>query len=201
MFFLISACFYRLCSVQQLRGCQRGSARWGSCGLTVAGVGRRLCCHRCIGWAQAESHPVVRSHLSSEPTGHLLKSWRISTEVRDKKQVVRKEFIAPTLCQALDSITGSIVISKTWAYLQNAVAERQRDTETETETPWENCCDQERRQKHLQGVSFQEKRVFELLTTTRAGISSPQGGSQPGCAEIEELGERVVLWGVFGELQ
>lgn len=55
--------------------------------------------------------------------------------MRDKKQVVRKEFIAPTLCQALDSITGSIVISKTWAYLQNAVAERQRDTETETETP------------------------------------------------------------------
>lgn len=32
--------------------------------------------------------------------------------MRDKKQVVRKEFIAPTLCQALDSITGSIVISR-----------------------------------------------------------------------------------------
>ncbi|XP_059755445.1 actin-binding LIM protein 1 isoform X12 [Balaenoptera ricei] len=79
----VSTDFAQYNSYGDVSGGVRGEAPAAGCWLTKGEKG--LCCHRHVGWAQAVSHPTVRSHLSSEPSGHLLKSQRISPDVRPQE--------------------------------------------------------------------------------------------------------------------
>uniref|UniRef100_A0A8C0DQW0 Actin binding LIM protein 1 n=1 Tax=Balaenoptera musculus TaxID=9771 RepID=A0A8C0DQW0_BALMU len=79
----VSTDFAQYNSYGDVSGGVRGEAPAASCWLTKGEKG--LCCHRHVGWAQAVSHPTVRSHLSSEPSGHSLKSQRISPDVRPQE--------------------------------------------------------------------------------------------------------------------